>query len=419
MSLESAFKLVEKKEKEAIELLRALLAIDTTAPPGRNYEKMVDLLEPKFLELEFKTERVIVPQEKMELFPLKMEGPRPNLVASKSFGKEAVTIYAHMDTVPIEEAWTVDPFAGVVKDGKIYGRGVSDMKGTIASLITALQVIEELGMEPRFDLNCVMCTDEEVGIYPGVLHLALNGYVKGHILCMEGSQEPRIGLSANGSVGIVITTTGRSCHSGMNFLGINALEEMIPLINELMELKKEVEGRRSSIPWPPRLPNAPSEKVSPMFNLDIIQGGTAPNIVPAKCTLTVNRRYIYEEKYEDVVREVKEAVERGRRKSRALDVDAKFYHAYPPYKPDTKSWYAKRMMEAYKLVQGYKDSYFVRGGEGGSTDMAYISQILKTDKFVSCGIGRHLESRAHGADENIRISDFLAHMKELIYYLTA
>jgi len=124
-----------------------------------------------------------------------------------------------------------------------------------------------------------------------------------------------------------------------------------------------------------------------------------------------------EEDFDDVIAEIQAAAARGRAQSSALDVKVEYYRSYPSATFDPDSSYAQRMREAYKLVQGYKDEDFVRAGAGGSTDMADIAQVCQTDQFVRCGLGRALESNAHGADENIRVSDLLAHTKELVWYL--
>jgi succinyl-diaminopimelate desuccinylase len=346
-----------------------------------------------------------------------LKGPRVNLVASRLSGKpEAVTIYAHMDVVPIEEGWKHDPFSGEIDNGRIYGRGTSDMKGTIASLLTALDVMHELKLEPRYDMHAIICTDEEIGVYAGAKYLAEEGYVRGHILCMEGTQDAIERLCSAGAVDFTITTVGKSCHSGSNYMGVNAIEEMVPILNELLALKRVVERRESRFPIAPN-PKAPSKFLTPMFNLDVIHAGAKSNIVPATCSLIVNRRYVPEETYEEVVAEVREAVARGQRNSKALDVKVEVMRAYPAGVWDPESSYRWRMREAYKLVQGYKDEDFKRSGGAGSTDMADIAEVCKTDKFVNCGMGRMGESNAHGADENIRMSDLLAHTKELVWYL--
>src|SRR6185312_8730041 len=114
-----------------------------------------------------------------------------------------------------------------------------------------------------------------------------------------------------------------------NYLGVNALEEAVPVMVELLALKQQVEERRSALPLAPA-PGAPSN-LRPMFNIDIITSGVKSNIVPATCTLVINRRFIPEESVEEVRAEIQEAVDRGAEKSRALGVDTLFTENYPSY----------------------------------------------------------------------------------------
>lgn len=413
----AAFAAVDAQQDALIHRIRQVIAVDTTVPPGRGYAELLDIVEPEFQRLGFTTTRVTIPDELVAQIPLPLEGERVNLVARLNNGKPPLTVYAHMDVVPIEEGWTFDPFGGEISEGRIYGRGVADMKGTIATLLTALDVMQREGIEPVWDLNVVLCTDEEVGVYPGLYHLCKEGFVTAPVLCMEGSQDPVLRLGSNGAVDITVTVHGQSCHSGANYLGVNAIEEMVPILVELMALKAEVESRRSALPLAPA-PNAPSH-LRPMFNLDIIQAGVKSNIVPATATLTINRRYIPEERFEEVVAEIQAAVDRGAEKSRALDVEVAVMHAYPAYYQSAEHPGARRLVEALELVHGYKDEDFVRTGSGGSTDMAFVAQVLGTDQIATVGCGRMKESKAHGANESIRVSDALAHAKELLYYFCA
>ena len=414
-----AFELASTKDERILEHMRDVIGVDTSVPPGRNYDVFMDIVEPKFQALGFETERVVIPQELIDRIPLPLEGPRVNLVATrmaKQGDREPVTIYAHIDVVPIEEGWTHSPFQATYDDGKIYGRGTADMKGSIASLLTAIEVMDELSIEPTFDLIVCLCTDEEIGGYPGVWHLAKQGYVKGHMLCMEGGQDPRIGLASAGSVDVTVTTTGRSGHSGMNFVAVNSIDGMLPIINELYALKQIVEARESDVPGPGH-PDAPSPQMTPMFNLALINAGVKSNIVPATCTLLINRRYIPDENVEDVVREIREAVERGAEQSVALDVDVDVFHVYPAMRsagldgPRTR-----KMREAYKVVHGYSDDDFRLSGGSGSTDMANVQQELGWNDIPFSGPGR-MGSRAHGADEFVNMEDVKSHMKVLIHYL--
>jgi succinyl-diaminopimelate desuccinylase len=420
-SVEQVFEAVEHKRNRIITLLRDLIRIPTVVPPGDNYEDLVNYVEPLFKGLGFETERVIVPEEHIRVIPYPLKGPRINLVATRKHGrKEAVTIYAHMDVVPVEEEWTKDPFAGILEEDKLYGRGACDMKSGIAGMLVALEVMNELKLEPNFDLICTLCTDEEIGVYPGIYHLAKEGYVKGHILNTElGTTLPIIMAGVAGMVDVTVRTKGSSCHSGMNFLGVNAVEEMVPILAELLQLKAEVEKRESSVPLIPALRalGAPSDKMTPMFNLDIIRGGNKANIVPSECEVLINRRYIQEETYDDIVREIQAAVDKGRAKSKALDVQVDFVHANYPFKADADSKYARKMREAMKTVYGYEDSDFIYGGASGSTDMGFVARALNTDKFVGVGATSLDNMSAHGPDEWVRVDDLLSMTKQLVHYL--
>ncbi len=409
-----AWDLVDDKTDEILERFQSVISVNTTVPPGLNYDLLLDRIEPEFQQLGFETERVVIPQELVDQIPLPLSGPRVNLVARRGSGGEPVTIYAHMDVVPIEEGWKHDPFGAELDNGKIYGRGTADMKGAIASLLTAIEVMDQSGITPHYDLNVCLCTDEEIGGYPGIWHLAKEGYVKGHMLCLEGGQDPHLALASAGSVDVTITAIGKSCHSGSNYLGVNAIDAMLPIMNELAQLKVDVERRESTVLGVPN-EQAPSRYMTPMFNFAIINAGVKSNIVPATCTLLINRRFIPEENYEQVTGEILSAVERGKQKSKALDVKVDFFNVYPAMKL-TPGPHMRKMQEALMLVQGYSVEEFTAAGASGSTDMANVQQELGWDDIPFCGPGR-MDSRAHGADEFVRLDDVKAHIKELIHYL--
>jgi len=410
---------VAAQETALLERLRRIIAINTTVPPGRTYREMVDAVEPEFQRLGCRTERVVMPEATWRAIPLPLEGERVNLVATlPASGKPPLTVYTHMDVVPVDSGWTKDPWGAELVDGRVYGRGVADMKGTLATTLTALAVLRALGVQPAWEITYVLCTDEEIGVYAGMRYLAERGYVKAPVLCLEGSQDPLRVLGGNGAVDFTITTVGRSCHSGRNYMGVNALEAMVPIMAELLALKPVAEARRSAIPMAPDpTPHAPTH-LSPMFNLDVIRAGSKSNIVPGECTLIVNRRYIPEERFEDVVAEVEAAVARGRVRSNALDVKMEVMHIYPAYRQSADHPLALQVMKALQLAHGYRPEEFVATGMGGSTDMADVARELKTDKIVMLGPGRRAESRAHGNDESVRLSDLKAHAAELVYLFT-
>ena len=416
MKYSEAFARVEKEEDYIVDILRKIIAVDTSVPPGKNYSKLIDIVEPEFQKFNFETQRVVVPEEKVAQIPYELSGERCNLVASMKNGKPKASAYAHMDVVPVDEPWTVDPFAGIVKDGKLYGRGTVDMKGSIACYLGAVKVLHELGIEPHYELDCLLCTDEEIGVYPGSRYLAEEGYFSKHIMWLElGAIEPIVVIGAAGAVDVELAGYGKSCHSGMNYLGINAIEEMVPILQELLILKQDVQSRLSRIPAFP-MPGYPYDKMTPMFSITVMRGGTKDNIVPGECRLTINRRYIVDERYNDVVTEIREAVERGRKKSKLIDLKINFNCSYGPVEIDPQSPASIKMRAAATAVKGYTD--FVFGGISGSTDLAMVADALKPEKLdVACfGLVRASDIRAHAADEFVYVEDLISMTKELVHY---
>jgi succinyl-diaminopimelate desuccinylase len=426
VNLEEIFDAVDNLDREEVmSLMTPLISIDTSIPPANTYQEYVDTISPFFKELGYSLEEVIVPEDLVKQIPFPLEGPRINLVATKDFGqKKYVTFYGHMDVVPApmdgKDKWRFPPFeATMIKSGKIYGRGTSDMKGAMVCLILALRIIEKLKLTPKFNIRVVNCTDEEVGYYPGVRYLAEKNYLKGIIFCMELAINPFIPTGAAGTLNVIVETIGKSCHSGMNFLGVNALEEMIPILNELMELKTIVEARQcKDILGLPRPGSEESFNMSPMFNLDIIKSGKIPNIVPDSCVLTINRRIIPDENYEDVKQEITDAIERGKAKCKALDVNVTFDYMYPALRVNPNTPPIHRIKKVISLVQNVPEDQIEMLGMAGSLDMSFVSEILKIDDIIIHGI-MTLGSNAHGVNETVKLKDMKTYIKELIVFLCA
>ena len=424
MSLEQIYNAVDNLDREKVmSIMETFINIDTSVPPGNAYREYVDALIPFFRNLGYSLEEVVLPEELVKQMPYPLEGPRINLVATKNFGQDKeVSFYGHMDVVPApnvgEKKWRFPPFeATMIKSGKMYGRGTSDMKGAMVCLILALQIIEEQKLMPKYNINIMNCTDEEIGVWPGIRYLAEKGYVKGTVFCMEGVITPIIPVSTAGALNVIVESYGKSCHSGMNFLGINALEETVPILVELMKLKKIVEFRESKdIPGFPRFGTGENRNMTPMFNLDIIHSGTKTNIVPDLCTLTINRRVIPDEDLENVKKEISEAIEIGKEKSKLLDVKTTFIYDYPPMLADVNAPDITRMKKVMIEVQKVSEDKIMAIGMAGSSDMGYVSEILNTKDIIFHGVGNP-GSNNHAVNENVRFKDVKTYIKELIVFL--
>ncbi len=407
--------------KEIVDFIDQLVRVNTTVPPGDCYGEFIGVVSPRLEKLGFQLQVVVVPDELIKTAFPPLTGPRPNLVAMKDYGMDhTITFYGHMDVVPApdeeNERWRTNPFQAILKGKRIFGRGVADMKGSIATLIIVLELLQKLKLKPKYNLRIVLCTDEEIGGKPGVCYLAENGFVQGTIYCMDGIMWDKFVVGALGDALVEITTTGTSCHSGMNYLGINAIDAMVPILDELLILRKQVEARRSKIPGIAR-PETPTERVmSPMFNLSVIKGGIKSNIVPGTCQLVIDRRMIPEEKVEDVRQEILDAVNRGKARSIAKEVKFDFHDCFAPLITDPNTPSAKRLQRVIRIVSKIKAETLQQLALPASTDMGFLNEILKTKDILMRGIG-NASSNAHGVNEVVSLSDIYTFMKEVLLFL--
>ncbi len=402
------------KTDETINTLGELVRIPTQVPPGENYEEIMDFVSSKLKELDFEVEKIYMPRELFEKKNprlLHLKGERVNLSALKNVGAEkTLLINTHLDVVPASVNWSVPPFECTVKEGRIYGRGVADSKGGVAALLTVLSAMKEMEIKPKYNLNIALTTDEEMGPYSGLCHLADLGKLRAdYFLSMDGDSDD-ITIASNGNVDWQIDVFGKSYHSGSSFLGVNAIEKSIPVMNELLELKAKVEKRRSKVPASIAISQKTGIKtLMPVLNITVINAGVKQNIIPDRCTMKGDRRYVPEEKFEDVCREMNTAIARVREKHPDINLKMSCDDIYAPMLTDMSHPWVKEV----KRVAGEVAGREVRlAGAQGSLDVAYA---VKVTGLPACcfGLGRRTQSNAHADDENILIEDLVMYMKFL------
>ncbi|MHC1611302.1 MAG: M20 family metallopeptidase [Candidatus Methanospirareceae archaeon] len=407
----------EETEKYLVDTLKELVRIPTFVPPGEHYGEIVEWLIPVLADLGFKCERIDVPAdiyERRQETTGELSGERANLLATKDCGaEESIDIYTHLDVVPAGEGWSTPPFEPVIEDGRIYGRGVADSKGSVASLLTALRIMNEQGLESSYNLRVALTTDEEMGLYSGLCFFADEGLLQGdYLLCMDGDNEG-ITVATNGVMSWEIKVEGRSCHSSTPSLGVNAIEKAVIVIRELEELRRDIEGRESRVPCSREMRELTGQRhIKPVFNVTMINGGVKENAIPPSCTLRGDRRYIPEEAVEDVEKEFEDAVEAIRARH-GIGLELHIKPGFPPLFTDPNDEWVSRVKAAASDAFGEsKDAIGVQGG----LDIAYAVQ--KTHQpACALGVGSSTESNAHGPDENVRISDLKNYTKFLLRLL--
>ncbi|MBX9972681.1 peptidase [Cytobacillus firmus] len=164
----------------------------------------------------------------------------PNVVATLkgTGGGRSLILNGHIDVVPEGDRndWDHDPFSGRIEEGKLYGRGSTDMKGGTVSLLLAMEAIITLGIKLKGDVIFQSVIEEESG-GAGTLAAVLRGYTADGAIIPEPTNM-KLFPKQQGSMWFRITVKGRSAHGGTRYEGINAIEKAMIVMTKLQELEK-------------------------------------------------------------------------------------------------------------------------------------------------------------------------------------
>jgi acetylornithine deacetylase/succinyl-diaminopimelate desuccinylase family protein len=258
----------------AVELLRELVRRPSINPMGRT-DLPSDLIhEARVTDyLESQLQLLGVRYERHEVQP-----GRANLVAfhTPPEARGCVLWEAHQDTVPVD-GMTIDPFAGEVRDGRLYGRGACDVKGGAVAMLAAFAQLVELNTPGSMSVILAFTIDEE-HTFLGAQHLVSLGLKPDYAIVAEPT-----GLNiVNAHKGVVrwaIETHGIAVHSSRPEQGVSAIYRMTPILAALETYAAELRLRTSH----PQL-GAPS------LSVGMIHGGVSPNTVPDFCRIEIDRR---------------------------------------------------------------------------------------------------------------------------------
>ncbi|MFC9601248.1 peptidase [Peribacillus butanolivorans] len=204
----------------------------------------------------------------------------PNLVAIKrgiGNGKSLI-LNGHIDVVPEGDhaAWHDDPYSGMAKDGKVFGRGTTDMKGGNVSLLLALEAIIESGIQLKGDVIFQSVIEEESG-GAGTLAAVLRGYRADGAIIPEPTNMKLFPLQ-QGSMWFRLIVKGKSAHGGTRYEGVSAIDKAISVMLEIKKLEQERnESLRHSL--------YKNVKIPIPINIGSIQSGNWPSSVPDTAVL--------------------------------------------------------------------------------------------------------------------------------------
>jgi acetylornithine deacetylase len=229
---------------------------------------------------------------------------RPNVVGvwKGTGGGRSIILNGHVDVVPAGDLkqWEDDPYSGKVIDGKLYGRGSTDMKGGNVSLLLAIECLKDLGIKLKGDVIFESVIEEESG-GAGTLASIIRGY-KADAAIIPEPTNMKIFPSQQGSMWFRIIVNGKSAHGGTRYEGVNAIEKAQLVLQTIQQLEKE----RNDKVTDPLYKDIP---IPLPINVGSIQGGEWPSSVPDQVTIEGRIGVGPEETLEEVREQLENAVQ--------------------------------------------------------------------------------------------------------------
>jgi len=377
---ENSSKEGEKMDQEQVKsFLKDIIQIKSVNPPG-NEEEVALKLKTLFDEHGIETELVEYGEN------------RTNLIARLK-GEESgpvLGLTGHMDVVPTgENEWEHDPFGAEEADGKIYGRGTSDMKSGLAACALAMVSLKEEGFPKKGEIILLATVGEEAGAV-GARQLAENGYADPlDALIVAEPTENQIKIAHKGALWPQIITYGKTAHGSMPDVGVNAVVHMTEIIHLILEDPFHFGDEKDALLG------------SPSYSINVINGGSNTNMVPDQCFTNIDIRTIPSQDHQQIIQQIELVIQRTKEKYPDLKAEIRILNDQSPVRTSSDHSFVK-------LVQG------VLKAAGGSTELGGVtaytdgSQFIRAKKdFPIIILGPGKTSLAHQPDEYVEIDKYL------------
>jgi succinyl-diaminopimelate desuccinylase len=309
---------------------------------------------------------------------------RANIVAHiKSTGQKPALLFAcHLDVVPPGEGkWKYPPFSATEDDGRVFGRGSADMKGSIAALITAVEQFTAGGAELKGDIIIAAVAGEEAdscGIKKFVADYKDKLLPVAGIVVAEPTSFEVI-TAHRGLLWLEVITKGKTAHGSMPHLGVNAINSMRLFLDEAEKINLSSEKH-------PLLGDC-------SMSINTISGGKAVNVVPDRCSVKIDIRTIPSQSHAEIIEKFRSVFSHVKKTHPEFDAEVKAIRDVGALETDSNSKFVRQFCS----VVGCQETMTA----GFCTDGPFLAGLGAP--IVIFGPGK--SELAHKPDEYIEISD--------------
>jgi succinyl-diaminopimelate desuccinylase len=395
---------VDTIRDEMVSFLKDLIQIPTVNPPGDEYPAGAELIGGKLKQFGYEVQYVAAegrPEHTRRY-------PRVNVIGRMT-GREVRPLLhfnGHFDVVPVGQGWTVDPFEGLLRDGKLYGRGSADQKAGIAASIFAVEAIRRSGVNLTGTVEQSGTVDEESGGFAGVAHLAGRGLIHrdrtDFVIITEPSNVGRICIGHRGVYWFKVIQHGRIAHGSMPYLGVSAADHLGDLIHEIVHMLKPSLAARTT-----GMPVEPPDSRHPSININSIFGGQPETGTQTPCVIDragaiFDRRFLLEERFEDVKGEIQRLLAELSSRNTAFNYMLEDLMIVHPTQTDRSSKVVTTVHRSIEDVLGNPPALFA---SPGTYDQKHVMRIGHVMDCIAYGPG--ILDLAHQPDEYVAIDDLV------------
>lgn len=283
---------------ELISILGDLIALPSEFPPG-DTRKICAYAADRLRRVGYET------HVSMQVEPI------ANVVAHMGDGNPCLVFNVHADTVGVSEPddWASNPLRAEVRDGRLYGLGAANCKGSMAVHLWLAEEIARRGGSPTGKLVFTFAGDEENLGPNGTDYLRKTKQVKPDILIVGATTDNQLITAERGVLWVRITARGRAAHAGDPASGENAIERTMRLLAAVQDHVFAGLGERRD------------GAMTSTANLGTIRGGHNINVVPSECTVEIDRRLLPSETVEEAFDEIRNALDSAREPAASYSVE--------------------------------------------------------------------------------------------------